>query len=235
MAIINSIQKTIFVPIHPAGYPFIILSFIITALLILFVNQTIGFFGIIVSVWCVYFFRNPVRYTPQHNSLVISPADGRILSIDRKTPPENLGLVGNDYTKISIFMNVFDVHVNRAPMSGKIFKKQYFPGSFLDASLDKASEKNERLSLTMRTDYGNSIAFTQIAGLVARRIKCDVEESSGLERGQQYGIIRFGSRVDVWLPNPMFMKVLVGQRTYAGETILADFETSLPIGEARVQ
>jgi phosphatidylserine decarboxylase len=124
LSIINSIQKTIFVPIHPAGHPFILISFVSTAVLIFFVGQIAGFFGIIFSVWCVYFFRNPVRYTPQHNSLVISPADGRILSINKNKPPESLGLEGNDYTKISIFMNVFDVHVNRAPMSGKVFKKE---------------------------------------------------------------------------------------------------------------
>ena len=235
MAIFSSIKKTIFVPIHPAGYPFIIISFVITALLILFVNQIISFFGLIVSVWCIYFFRNPIRYTPQHNTLIISPADGRVLSIEKRTPPESLALEGNDYIKISIFMNVFDVHVNRAPMKGKVYKKQYFSGSFLDASLDKASEKNERLSLTMKTDFGKSIAFTQIAGLVARRIKCDVSEGSNLECGQQYGIIRFGSRVDVWLPNPISMKVLVGQRTYAGETILADFEKASSIGKVRVE
>ena len=235
MAIFSSIKKTIFVPVHPAGYPFIIISLAITAILILYLGQSAGFVGIVLSVWCIYFFRNPVRHTPQHNSLVISPADGRILSINKNKPPESLGLEGSDYTKISIFMNVFDVHVNRAPMNGKIYKKQHFPGSFLDASLDKASEKNERLSLSMKTDYGKNIAFVQIAGLVARRIKCDVFEGSNLECGQQYGIIRFGSRVDVWLPDPIFIKVLVGQRTYAGETILADFETGSPIGTARVQ
>ena len=235
MTIFKSIQKTIFVPIHPAGYPFIVISFAATALLIVFVGQIIGFFGIIFSVWCVYFFRNPIRYTPQNKNLAISPADGRVLSIQKNNPPKNLGLEGDDYVKISIFMNVFDVHVNRAPMSGKVIKKQYFPGSFFDASLDKASEKNERLSLTMNTDQGLKIAFIQIAGLVARRIKCDVTQGSNLASGQQYGIIRFGSRVDVWLPNPVCMKVLVGQRTYAGETILADFAELSPIGEARIQ
>ena len=235
MAILSSIKKTIFVPIHPAGYPFILISFAMTTVFIALLGQIAGFVGTILSVWCIYFFRNPVRHTPQHNSLVISPADGRILSIKKDKPPESLGLEGNDYTRISVFMNVFDVHVNRAPMTGKISKKQYFPGSFFDASLDKSSEKNERLSLTMNTDYGNRIAFTQIAGLVARRIKCDVSKGLNLECGQQYGIIRFGSRVDVWLPNPVFMKVLIGQRTYAGETILADFETASPIGDVRVQ
>ena len=132
-------------------------------------------------------------------------------------------------------MNIFDVHVNRSPMEGLVIKKSYFPGSFVDASLDKASEKNEQLSITMNTTYGKNIAFVQIAGLVARRILCSVSESSKLKCGQQFGIIRFGSRVDLWLPNPIFVKVLVGQKTYAGETILADFEPSSTLGEARIE
>ena len=193
------------------------------------------FVGVLVSLWCIYFFRNPVRYTPQNPSLIISPADGRILSITESVPPQKLGLTGTNFTKISIFMNVFDVHVNRSPMEGLVTKKSYFPGSFFDASLDKASEKNEQLSITMNTTYGKNIAFVQIAGLVARRILCDVSEGAQLRCGQQFGIIRFGSRVDLWLPNPIFTKVLVGQRTYAGETILADFEPSSKLEEGRIE
>ena len=132
-------------------------------------------------------------------------------------------------------MNVFDVHVNRSPMEGLVIKKSYYPGSFVDASLDKASEKNEQLSITMKTRYGKNIAFVQIAGLVARRIFCSVSEGSELKCGQQFGIIRFGSRVDLWLPNPIFTKVLVGQRTYAGETILANFEQSSELGDVRIE
>ena len=193
------------------------------------------FVGIMVSLWCIYFFRNPIRYTPQHQSLIISPADGRILSIREDIPPQKLGLTGTDFTRISIFMNIFDVHVNRSPMEGQVIKKSYFPGSFFDASLNKASEKNEQLSITMNTIYGKNIAFVQIAGLIARRILCNVSEGSELKCGQQFGIIRFGSRVDIWLPNPIYPKVLVGQRTYAGETILADFEPSSNLGTVRVE
>ena len=133
-------------------------------------------------------------------------------------------------------MNIFDVHVNRSPMAGKITKKTYFPGSFFDASLDKASEKNEQLSITMNSTFkGKEIAFVQIAGLVARRILCNVSEGSDLQCGEQFGIIRFGSRVDVWLPNPIFTKIVVGQRTYAGETILADFKKGSMLEKVRIE
>ena len=235
MAIIKSIKETIFIPIHPAGYPFIGICLFLTVLLHFLFSPYLMFIGSLISLWCIYFFRNPVRYTPQHKSLIISPADGRVLSITESRPPKTLGLKGTSFTKISIFMNIFDVHVNRSPMEGVVIKKLYFPGLFFDASLDKASEKNERLSITMETTYGKNIAFVQIAGLVARRILCSVSESSKLKCGQQFGIIRFGSRVDLWLPNPIFVKVLVGQKTYAGETILADFEPSSTLGEARIE
>ena len=235
VTILKSIKNTFFVPIHPAGYPFIAISLIVTTLLHFFLGPYLSFLGLIISLWCIYFFRNPVRYTPQHQSLIISPADGRVLSITESIPPKKLGLIGANFTKISIFMNVFDVHVNRSPMEGLITKKSYFPGSFLDASIDKASEKNEQLSITMNTTYGKNIAFVQIAGLVARRILCNVGEGSELKCGQQFGIIRFGSRVDLWLPNPIYTKVLVGQKTYAGETILADFEKSSALGETRIE
>ena len=233
--IIKSIRQTVLIPIHPAGYPFIGISLATTALLYYLLGPYPMFIGFLISLWCIYFFRNPVRYTPQHQSLIISPADGRILSITEGMPPKKLGLIGADFTKISIFMNIFDVHVNRSPMEGQVVKKSYFPGSFFDASLDKASEKNEQLSITMNTIYGKKIAFVQIAGLVARRILCNVSQGSELKCGQQFGIIRFGSRVDLWLPNPIFTKVLVGQRTYAGETILADFEPGAKLNEARIE
>ena len=235
VSIIATLRSTVFVPIHPAGYPFIFLFFALTTALGFFLGSIPLFLGFVLSAWCIYFFRNPVRYTPQNNSLVISPADGRILSISNSMPPPDIGLKGDEWTKISIFMSVFDVHVNRAPMEGKVIKKFYFPGSFFDASLDKASEKNERLGLTMKSSFGKRIAFVQIAGLVARRILCKVSEGDNLKSGEQYGLIRFGSRVDLWLPKPVTCKVLVGQRTYAGETILADFESLADIGKARVE
>ena len=235
MAIVKSIKQTLFIPIHPAGYPFIGICLALTAVLYYLFGPYPMFFGVLISMWCIYFFRNPVRYTPQQQNLIISPADGRILSITESVPPKKLGLTGNAFTKISIFMNIFDVHVNRSPMEGLVIKKSYFPGSFVDASLDKASEKNEQLSITMNTTYGRNIAFVQIAGLIARRILCNIDEGSRLKCGQQFGIIRFGSRVDLWLPNPIFIKVVVGQKTYAGETILAEFEPTSELGEVRIE
>ena len=235
MSILQSIKQNLIVPIHPAGYPFIAICLIATALFYYFFGPYFTFSGTLITLWCVYFFRNPIRYTPQLQNLVISPADGRILSITKSAPPEKLDLKGSDFTKISIFMNIFDVHVNRSPMSGTIAKKSYFPGSFFDASLDKASEKNEQLSITMNTTFGKEIAFVQIAGLVARRILCNVNEGYKLKCGEQFGIIRFGSRVDVWLPNPIFTKVLVGQKTYAGETVLADFEKGSVLEKVRIE
>ena len=235
MIIIKSIKQSLFVPIHPAGYPFIAICLTMTAIIYYLFGPYPLFIGVLISLWCIYFFRNPVRYTPQNQSLIISPADGRILSIAKVVPPKKLGLRGADFTKISIFMNIFDVHVNRSPMKGEIIKKSYFPGSFIDASLDKASDKNEQLSLTMKAAYGKNIAFVQIAGLIARRILCNVDTGSKLESGEQFGLIRFGSRVDLWLPNPIFVKVVVGQKTYAGETILADFEPSSPLGKVRIE
>ncbi len=233
MVVLKSIKNVLWVPIHPAGYPFILICLSTTAFFSYFFGSNATFVGFLISLWCIYFFRNPIRYTPQHKSLVISPADGRIILIAKEVPPSKLNLPGKDYTKISIFMNVFDVHVNRSPMEGVVIKKSYFPGSFLDASLDKASEKNEQLSVTLKTTYGNTIAFVQIAGFVARRIICSINEGSEMKCGQQFGIIRFGSRVDVWLPNPIYTKVLVGQKTYAGETILGEFEPSSTLRKVR--
>jgi phosphatidylserine decarboxylase len=233
--IAKTIIETIKVPIHPAGYPFIGIFVTLTLLMGFFFGKTFLFIGIVLSIWCVYFFRNPIRFSPQKQSLVLAPADGRILSIIESKPPTEMCLKGERWTRIAIFMNVFDVHVNRSPMSGRVVNKSYFPGSFLNASLDKASIKNERLSLTLETDYGIIIGIVQIAGLVARRILCQTFEDQRLAAGEQFGIIRFGSRVDVWLPGELNVKVLQGQRTYAGETILADYQSKTDIGKVRVE
>ena len=235
MSIFHAVKNTISVPIHPAGHPFILIFLMFAICLGVFFGTIFLAVGIVLLVWCIYFFRNPVRYTPLQTNLVISPADGMILSISNLTPPSVLELEGSDWSKISIFMSVFDVHVNRAPMEGRVIKKHYFPGSFFDASLDKASEKNERLALTMASNYGKKIAFIQVAGLVARRILCNISEGDFLKCGQQYGIIRFGSRVDLWLPNPVGIKILTGQRVYAGETILADFDSVKSLSKVRVE
>ena len=185
----------------------------------------------VLTVWCVYFFRNPERFTPllsgaNKNNLIISPADGKVIEVSKITPDEELGLPDGNWTRVCVFMNVFDVHVNRSPMSGQITYKNYIPGAFFNASMDKASSDNERLILGMDTENGKKIAFVQIAGLVARRIICDVDIGSHLKSGDIFGIIRFGSRVDIYFPSEASIKVLVGQKMIAGETIIADFTKS---------
>jgi len=173
--------------------------------------------GLVLTFWCIYFFRNPVRITPilsgtNKNNLIISPADGRVIEISKITPDEEIGLPVGNWTRVCVFMNVFDVHVNRSPMLGKIFYKNYIPGSFFNASLDKASSENERLILGMETENGKKIAFVQIAGLVARRIICDVGIGSLLKAGEDFGLIRFGSRVDIYFPSDVSVMVLKGQK-----------------------
>ena len=222
MHIFDAIRQNMIVPIHPAGWPFIA-AFALVGLLLTLIWDVLFWPGLILTLWCVYFFRNPVRVTPEDSEAVVCPADGRILSVEELPPPAELELPDGKYIRIAIFMNVFDVHVNRAPMSGVITDKFYFPGIFVSANLDKAAAENERLGLVMKTDLGPSIGFIQIAGLVARRILCDAVEGDRLAAGEHYGIIRFGSRVDVWLPKPCKPMVLAGQKSIAGETVLARF------------
>lgn len=216
-------------PVHRAGYPFIAL-FAVVAVLLLLLNDFLGFIGIILTLWCVYFFRDPARYTPQGSGLIISPADGIVAEVQEVDVPDEIPLPYPRALKIGVFMNVFDVHVNRAPCAGRVTDLGYYPGSFLDASLDKASTQNERQMVTMRTDYrvqGQevSIAFVQIAGLVARRILCDLDEGQPLAAGERFGLIRFGSRVDVYLPTDCAVCVAVGQRMIAGQSVLGHLET----------
>ncbi len=230
MTIIDSIKTSMLVPIHPAGIPFISIFAILT-IIIGWLWGPLSFIGLIVTVWCIYFFRNPDRVTPilsgvNKNNLIISPADGRVIEISKITPNEEIGLSNGNWTRVCIFMNVFDVHVNRSPMLGKITYKNYVPGSFLNASLDKASAENERLILGMETENGKNIAFVQIAGLVARRIICDVDIGSPLKAGEVFGLIRFGSRVDIYFPSEVSVLVLKGQKMIAGETIIGDFTKS---------
>ncbi|MGC6485421.1 MAG: phosphatidylserine decarboxylase [Candidatus Puniceispirillales bacterium] len=225
MHIFDAIKQSLFVPIHPAGWPFIAI-FALVGILLSLLWEPFFTVGLLLTLWCVYFFRNPVRVTPDDPDAVIAPADGRIIGVEELPPPEELDLPEGKYIRIAIFMNVFDVHVNRAPMTGVITDKFYFPGIFVNASLDKAAAENERLGLVMKTDQGPTIGFIQIAGLVARRILCDAVEGDRLAAGEHYGIIRFGSRVDVWLPKPCKPMVLAGQRSLAGETVLARFGRS---------
>ena len=230
MTIIDSIKTSMLVPIHSAGIPFIVIFVILTVIMGWFWSP-LYFFGLVLTLWCIYFFRNPVRVTPMlsgtnKNNLIISPADGRVIEISKITPDEEIGLPVGNWTRVCVFMNVFDVHVNRSPMLGKIFYKNYIPGSFFNASLDKASSENERLILGMETENGKKIAFVQIAGLVARRIICNVGIGSLLKAGEVFGLIRFGSRVDIYFPSDVSVMVLKGQKMIAGETIIGDFTKS---------
>ena len=221
MNIFKSFRDEVLVPIHPAGWPLIFLFILMSALISYFWTSFV-LPGTLLSLWCVYFFRNPKRTTPITDHLVISPADGRILSTGVLPLPEDLDLPAGEWRRISIFMNVFDVHVNRSPVAGRVVATAYHKGAFLNASLDKASERNERQNMVLEMASGQKIGVVQIAGLVARRILLEAAVGDHLNIGQQYGIIRFGSRVDVWLPAATPINVLVGQTAIAGETIVAD-------------
>lgn len=227
-------MKTVLVPINPAGWPFIAI-FAVVALILAYIAEPLGWAGAVLTLWCVYFFRDPDRVTPTRAGLVIAPADGRICLIDEAVPPSELEMGDAPLQRVCIFMNVFNVHVNRAPMDGTITKLGYRPGKFLNAELDKASEFNERQSLRMTTTDGHDIAFVQIAGLVARRIVCQVHEGTALKAGERFGLIRFGSRVDVYMPKGTAPQVMVGQLTTAGETVIADLSSkeTARIGEVR--
>ncbi|MCR4377606.1 MAG: phosphatidylserine decarboxylase [Rhodospirillales bacterium] len=218
-------MKSVLVPINPAGWPFIAI-FAVVALILAYIAEPLGWLGVVLTLWCVYFFRDPDRVTPTRAGLVIAPADGRICLIDEAVPPAELEMGDTPLSRVCIFMNVFNVHVNRAPMDGVITKLGYRPGKFLNAELDKASEFNERQSLRMQTTDGHDIAFVQIAGLVARRIVCQVHEGTQLKAGERFGLIRFGSRVDVYMPNGTKPLVAVGQLTCAGETVIADLKST---------
>jgi phosphatidylserine decarboxylase len=210
--------------IHKEGYIFIAIACALT-FVFASINHNFGWLGLILTLFCAYFFRNPQRVTPVGDGLVVSPGDGMVVAIGRATPPSELNL-DETVLKISIFLSVFDVHVNRVPVSGKILGLYYHPGKFLNASLDKASVHNERQSVVLETGNGVKIAFIQIAGLIARRIVCDLEEGMDVLAGQRYGIIRFGSRVDLYLPLDTNPLVAVGQTVIGGETILADLSTA---------
>jgi phosphatidylserine decarboxylase len=183
-----------------------------------------GWFGWIMTpltAWCLLFFRDPDRLTPDGKGLVVSPADGVILPLVEAEPPAELDMAGGKRPRLSIFMNVFDVHVNRIPADGAVAALRYRPGRFFNASFDKASEHNERMAVRLALENGQSLAFVQIAGLVARRIRCDLREGQQVRRGARFGIIRFGSRLDVYLPPDATVNVKAGQRVRAGETVLA--------------
>lgn len=211
--------------IRREGGPFILIFGIIT--LVLFnVAQWMGWIGLILTSWCCYFFRDPDRVTPTDPKLVISPADGVIQAVVEALPPGELGMEERPLKRISVFMNVFDCHVNRSPVDGTIVAFAYRPGQFLNASLDKASEENERRAMRVKTPDGQEFAVVQIAGLVARRIVCWAEDGDELKAGERYGMIRFGSRVDVYLPDNSRVLVTPGQRAIAGETVIAELQNA---------
>jgi phosphatidylserine decarboxylase len=221
MSIANSIRAQI-PPIHPEGYPFIG-GFALASLFLFWLTWTpLGWIGTVLTIWCALFFRDPVRVTPVREGIVVAPADGRISMIAQATPPAELGLGDVALPRVSIFMSVFNCHVNRSPVAGRIERIAYRPGKFINAELDKASEDNERNSLVIATPNGR-VGVTQIAGLVARRIVSFVREGQALNAGERFGLIRFGSRLDVYLPEGTRPLVSEGQTAIAGETILADF------------
>jgi phosphatidylserine decarboxylase len=221
MSIANSIRAQI-PPIHPEGYPFIG-GFALASLVLFWLTWApLGWIGTVLTVWCALFFRDPVRVTPVREGIVVAPADGRVSMIAQATPPAELGLGDVALTRVSIFMSVFNCHVNRSPVAGRIERIAYRPGKFINAELDKASEDNERNSLVIATPNGR-VGVTQIAGLVARRIVSFVREGQTLNAGERFGLIRFGSRLDVYLPEGTRPLVSEGQTAIAGETILADF------------
>src|SRR6202049_2232225 len=223
MSIVNSIRAQI-PPIHSEGYPFIG-GFALASLILFWIWSPLGWIGTVLAGWGALVFRDPVRVRPVRAGLVVAPADGRISKVTQVMPPAELGLGDRPLPRISIFMSVFNCHVNRSPVAGRIDRIAYRPGTFINAELDKASEDNERNSLVISTPQGR-VGVIQIAGLVARRIVCFVREGQSIAAGERFGLIRFGSRLDVYLPEGTKMLVSQGQTAVAGETILADFRLS---------
>jgi phosphatidylserine decarboxylase len=215
------------VPLHRDGWKFVAI-FAVAAFGLFFLWQPLGWLGVAATLWCAYFFRDPPRVCPVGADWVLSPADGVVSAIAPATPPPEIGLGQAPLTRISVFMDVFNVHVNRSPVDGQVAALAYRPGKFFNASLDKASELNERQALRLTTVAGAALGVVQIAGLVARRIRCDVAVGEKLRAGQRLGLIRFGSRVDVYLPDGVAPLVAVGQTMVAGESILADLAAGGP-------
>ena len=222
MSIVNSIRSQL-VPVHREGYPFVG-AFALGSLVLFLIWSPLGWIGTVLTIWCALFFRDPVRVTPVREGIVVAPADGCSAAVANAPPPPELGLSERALPRVSIFMSVFDCHVNRSPVTGRIDEIAYHPGAFLSADLDKASEDNERNSFLISTGTVR-IGVVQIAGLVARRIVCFVRKGTSVGAGERIGMIRFGSRVDVYLPEGVRPLVAEGQSTIAGETIIADLRS----------
>ena len=225
-------RDTFIKPMHPEGRRFVAVFAAITAALF-FLSPVLGWIGVGLTVWCYYFFRDPLRATPTREGLVISPADGVVSMIEKAVPPPEIGMPDVALTRVSVFMSVFNCHVNRAPIGGRIAAIGYRPGKFFNASLDKASTDNERNSLCIEMADGRQLAVVQIAGLVARRIVCFVSEGQEMQTGERIGLIRFGSRLDVYLPEGVHPLVGLGQTMIAGETVLADLASDETTRSAR--
>ena len=220
----GSLLDNVLVPIAREGWPFIAI-FGLVSLILYFLYAPLGWIGLVLTLWCVYFFRNPDRVTPEREGLIISPADGIVQMIAEVSPPEELDMGSEPVVRVSVFMNVFDCHVNRIPCDGRIGKLVYVPGHFLNASLDKASEENERQMVRIDLESGAFVGAVQIAGLVARRIVCYLEEDQIVLAGERFGLIRFGSRVDIYLPHGAVSHAVIGQKCVSGETVLADLKS----------
>ncbi|MGB7335979.1 MAG: phosphatidylserine decarboxylase [Salaquimonas sp.] len=221
MSISSSIRNAM-IPVHPEGYKFIAAFFVVSVILG-WLWDPLFWIGLVLTVWCIWFFRDPLRVTPINDDFIVSPADGRISHIGKVVPPAELGLGKDPVMRVSVFMNVFNCHINRAPVSGKVTKVIYKEGQFVNAELDKASEDNERNSLLIDSPHG-TIAVVQIAGLIARRILCWSNQDDKLSAGERFGLIRFGSRLDVYVPNEATITVALGQTSIGGETVLARYD-----------
>jgi phosphatidylserine decarboxylase len=222
------------VPIHNDGIKFVAIGAGVSLLLFV-LWPPLAWLAVLITAWIAYFFRDPPRVTPLREGLVIAPGDGRVCAIERVRPPAELGLGEAQRLRVSIFLSVFDVHINRAPVAGRIIRSIYVPGSFLNAAADKASEENERRCIVIDSGSDTEIAMVQIAGLIARRIVTFVNEGESVGVGQRVGLIRFGSRVDLYLPPGHGALVAVGQRAIGGETVMADLKSPEPEREARAQ
>lgn len=226
--------STVLTPVNRAGYPFIAAGVVLTLILLL-AWVPAGLLAGLITAWIVYFFRDPPRFVPQDKGLILSPADGVVQMIENAAPPPEIAGEGDHRprTRISIFLNIFDVHVNRIPAEGVVKRVVYTPGKFFNAALDKASTDNERTAFTLGLEDGREIICCQIAGLVARRIICRLEDGQKVEAGKRFGLIRFGSRVDIYLPDGAVPRVAVGQKALGGETVLADLADERPQPDVR--
>jgi len=229
--VIDTLHEALHIRVHRAGWPFIA-GFAAISVLLLTQSGLLGALGLVATAWCVYFFRDPERLTPVRPGLIVSAADGVVSAIVAATPPEGLGLPDAPLTRVSVFLDIFDVHVNRVPIDGTVGAIRYRPGKFLNASLDKASTDNERNAVRIDIPGGGAVVVVQIAGLIARRIVSWIGEGAGVRAGERFGLIRFGSRVDIYLPEGVAPLVAPGQRCIAGETVIADLAGQEPARQA---